>query len=91
MFSTKEQGFQWYQALEINDLWFMNYESISWPYEPKILKTPVFPIFLELHFPKYVKFKIISTGDICPSLCLELNKWDWTVKEKNYVEFCGLF
>ena len=62
--------------------WFMNHKSISWSHEPKISKTF---IFHKLFFPKYDNFKIISTDDICLSICLGLNEWGWTMKEQNFV------
>ena len=67
----------------IKGSWFVNDELISWPHEPKIRTTS---IFQESFFPGY-KFKIISAVDICLSICLESNEWNWTMKEKNPVKF----
>ena len=55
---------------------------------PKICNTS---IFHESFFPKYDNFKIINVGNIYLSICLEFNKWDWSMKEKNSVECFGLF
>ena len=57
----------------------MNHESISWSHEPNICKTS---IFHELFFPKYDNFTITSANYIC----LELNKWGWTINEQISVE-----
>ena len=69
--------------------WFVNHESISWFYEPKIRKTS---IFHELFFQN---FKIMSASDICLSICynvwIRLNEWDWLMKNKNSVECFGFF
>ena len=43
-----------------------------------------------MFYRKY-NFEIISAGNICLSLCLELNDWDWTMKEENSVEYFSLF
>ena len=58
------------------------------PLNQKFLKTS---IFLELFFQKYDNFKIISVRNISLSSCLELHVCDWSIKEKNYVEYFGLF
>ena len=68
----------------IKGWWFVNHESISWSYKPKICKTS---IFHELFFPRYDNFKIISADDICLSICLDSNEWDLTMKEKISVAF----
>ena len=39
-------------------------------------------IFHKSFFPKYDNSKIISIIVICQSNCLELNEWDWLMKEK---------
>ena len=66
----------------------MNHESISWSHEPKICKTF---IFHEMFLPKHDNFTITSANDICLYICLELNKWGWTIKEQISVEWFGLF
>ena len=53
-------------------------ESISWSHEPKVFKAS---IFHESLIPKYDKFRIIRAGDVCLSICPELNLWDWSMKE----------
>ena len=62
----------------IKVLWFVNHESTYLSHKPKICETSTFH---KLSFPKYGNFKIIGTDDICLSICLELNKWGWTMKE----------
>ena len=57
---------------------FMNHESIFWSCELKICKIP---IFHKWFFPKF-NFKITCTDDICLPLCLKLNEWGLTMKEK---------
>ena len=55
--------------------------------DPTNQKFVTIPLFHELFIPKYDNFRIISTGDICLSICLELNEWDWSIKENdNYLE-----
>ena len=49
----------------------------------KFVKLP--RVFHESFFPKY-NFKIISAGKIYLSICLELNEWDWSMKEKKSVK-----
>ena len=78
----------WKTRVEIKGLGFVNHESISWSREQKVRKTS---IFHELFFPKYDKFKIISAGQICRFIYLELNEWDWSMKETILVECFGLF
>ena len=78
----------WKTRVEIKGLGFVNHKSISWSHEQKVRKTS---IFHELFFPKYDKFKIISAGQICRFMYLELNEWDWSMKETILVECFGLF
>ena len=66
--------------LELN----VNHESVSSSHEPKISKTSTFH---ELFSPKYGNFKIISTDNICLSICLELKDWGWTMEEQNSVNY----
>ena len=67
--------------------WFVNQESVFWSHKPKICKTF---IFHESFFLKYDNVKIIGLDNICLSTCVELNEWDWTMKERNSVECFGL-
>ena len=71
----------------IKGSWFVNNESISWLHQRKIGRSSISQEFFFL----YDNFKIISIGNICQSICLDLNDWDWSKKEKNYVECFGLF
>ena len=72
---------RYFDIVRIKASWFMNHKSISWSHKPKICKTYIFHISL---FPKYGNFKIISAGDICLSICLELNEWDCSIREKKF-------
>ena len=69
--------------VEITGSWFVNHKWFSWLHKRKICKTF---IFHKLFFLKYDNFKIISTGDICLSISLELNKWDGSMKEKKLLD-----
>ena len=66
----------------IKDSWFVNQESISWFHKPKICKTFIFQASF---FLKYVKFETISTDNICLSISVESNEWNWAMKEKHFV------
>ena len=63
----------------------MNHESISWFHEPKICKTS---IFQEYFFWKTI---ILKSSLTCLSIFLQPNEWDWTMKEKRFVECFGFF
>ena len=73
-----------YTRVGTNSSWFVNHESISWSSEPKNFKTF---IFHKLFFRKCDNFKIISTDDICLSICLVFKEWSWTMKEHNSVDY----
>ena len=62
----------------------MNHESVSWSHKPQICNTS---IFHKSFFAKCDNFKIISAGDIYLSICLELNEWNWLMKDKNATNF----
>ena len=62
----------------------MNHESVSWSHKPKICNTS---IFHKSFFAKCDNFKIISAGDIYLSICLQLNEWNWLMKDKNATNF----
>ena len=74
--------------VQITGSWFVNHKWISWLHNQKICKTF---IFQKLFFLKYDNFKIISTGDICLSISLELNEWDGSMKEKNLLDVLACF
>ena len=73
--------------MEIEGLWFMNQESISWSHKADIRKTS---IFHESFYLKYDNFKIICIGDICLSIFLELHGWDWSMIGKRAAQFFAL-
>ena len=73
--------------MEIEGSWFMNQEPISWSHKPDIRKTS---IFHGLFYLKYDNFKIISVGDICLSIFLELHGWDWSMIGKRSAHCFGL-
>ena len=67
----------------MNNLWFVNHKSIFCSHKLKICKIS---IFHKSFFLKYDYFKIASTGDLCLSVCLDLdrqisckNKRKWNV------------
>lgn len=68
-----------YIRAEIIGLLFVNHKSISWFHPPKMCKTS---INYESFFLKYNKFKTIIAGDICLSICLELNHRDSAMNKK---------
>ena len=55
--------------LRVRDSWIM----ISWPHQSKIRKTTT-NVSRILFFPKYDNFKVISAGNICLFVCLELSE-----------------
>ena len=68
----------WYAELElrVHDSWIMNqFPNFT---NQKVCKTY---ILHKLFFPKYDIFKIISMDNICLFICLELNEWNWMMKE----------
>ena len=67
--------------------WFLNHKSSSWSHKPKICKTS---IFHKLFYLKYNVFKIIHLDNICLPISLELDEWDWTMKEQNFLEWFEL-
>ena len=67
--------------------WFLNHKSSPWSCKPKIWKTS---IFHKLFYLKYNVFKIINLYNICLHIYLELDEWDWTMKEQNFLEWFEL-
>ena len=67
--------------------WFLNHKSSPWSCKPKIWKTS---IFHKLFYLKYNVFKIIHLDNICLPISLELDEWDWTMKEQNFLEWFEL-
>ena len=55
----------------MNNLWFVNHKSIFCSHKLKICKIS---IFHKSFFLKYDYFKIASTGDLCLSVCLDLDR-----------------
>ena len=66
---------------------FLNHKSSSWSCKPKIWKTSTFH---KLFYLKYNVFKIIHLDNICLPISLELDEWDWTMKEQNFIEWFEL-